>query len=201
MRQHLNLYSQLDRVVEPPFSARQQVMVLAAALVVMAAVAALMWWSNRELIAELTQVQADQRRQAAELEDLQAEKAKKMRIDTVKSELTFLTEDIQFRRQLLANIEPDSSDRQSFAGYLQGLARQHIEGMWFTDIHLLQGGQQLSLAGSTREPEYLPRYLQKLNAEIVFAGHQFRVFRMNAAEDRPGILDFELRAFDAEAIQ
>ena len=198
MRQHVNLCSQLDRVVEPPFSARQQVLLTAAVAFLMICIAALMWRANDELSTELAQLQTQQQQLAATLDGLRAEKAKRERETNVKDELTLLTEDIYFRRQLLASIDPSDSGGQTFAEYLQGLARQHVDGLWFTDIHLLEGGQQLSLVGSTREPEYLPRYLQKLNAEKVFAGHQFRVFRMKAVDDGQDLLDFEVRAFEEE---
>ena len=87
-----------------------------------------------------------------------------------------------------------------FADHLQGLARQQIDGMWFTEIQLQNGGQQLALIGQTRRPEYVPRYVQKLTAEDIFIGHQFRVFRMSVPADKKNIFEFELRSKEIDAL-
>jgi hypothetical protein len=199
VQQHINLCSQLDRVVEPPFSARQQVALLIVAVVVMLGLYGFMLWSNSNLSNELKMVEAAQQKNTDELAALQAEKVKQLRDTSIESELAALVEDISFRRQLLASIKPDVSVGQNFTAHLEGLARQHIDGMWFTGIHLFDGGEQLSLAGTTVKPEYLPRYMQKLKAEDVFSGHQFRVFQMVASEERSDTLNFEVRATEAEA--
>lgn len=201
MQQHINFCSQLDRVVEPPFSARQQAILLGLVAIVMLGIYGFMSWNNNDLESELAGMQAAHQKGTDELTVLQAEKAKQLRETSVKSELTILTENISFRRELLANIDPDATTGQNFAAHLEGLARQHIDGMWFTDIHLVDGGEKLSLAGTTVKPEYLPRYIQNLTAENIFSGHQFRVFRMKASEERNDVLDFEVRASEAETFQ
>jgi hypothetical protein len=68
--------------------------------------------------------------------------------------------------------------------------------MWFTTIQLQDGGRQLALYGRTTQAELLPRYLRSLQAEEIFLGHSFKVFRMKVPEDRVDLLDFELRAGD-----
>ncbi|MGK0499024.1 MAG: cell division protein FtsB [Oceanicoccus sp.] len=198
--QHLNLYSQLDRAVEPSFSARLQVQLLAVLVLLLLLIYLVLVWSSSSLRAESGSLQQQESELAASLKTLQARKVKLERESTLDVELDRLAADITFRRQLMASIDPNSAVMESgFATHLQGLGRQHIEGMWFTQIQLQLGGQQLALKGQTRVPEAVPQYLQKLSKEPVFSGHQFRVFKLNVPEDKTGVLEFELRAFESES--
>ncbi len=193
--QHLNLYSQLARAVEPPFSARQQLWAMAAVVVVMVVMYSVLLVGERSLQEELEQLQQQQQSISVTLDELKARKARLEKDETLNNEIAMLRSDIKFRRQLLATIDPNTKVMENgFADHLGGLARQQIEGMWFTEIQLLEGGQQLALIGRTLAPEYVPRFLQKLATEEIFEGHQFRVFRMNIPAEQKHLLDFELRA-------
>lgn len=193
--QHLNLFSQLDRVKEPPFSARQQLQLIAIAVGVMLLVYGWLLMGDSSLSKELSAKQQQQRVLSESISQLQAEKDRQLRDSRLAQEIERLKKDVDFRRQLLATVEPDrQADVEGFAIHLQGLARQHIEGMWFTDIELLRGGQELALSGKTRIPELVPRYLQGLSAESAFNGHQFKIFRMHSEPQAGNVLHFELRA-------
>jgi hypothetical protein len=110
--------------------------------------------------------------------------------------------EINFRKKIIENLgTSDSSSGKGFALQLSGLARQHIEGMWFTAIELNDGGQQMALIGRSREPEFVPRYLQKLSNEAVFSGQHFKVLRMSAPKEESGVMDFEIRASEVVAAQ
>lgn len=193
--QHLNLYSQLDRDVAPLFSARQQLQLLAVVCVLMIATSIGLSVSKNTSEIELSQLVAEQKAVEAELAVLKAEKKRLEQHSVLDNEIAGLQHEVKFRRRLLASIDPDKTFlKKGFADHLSGLARQHIDGMWFTDIQLQQGGQQLALMGRTRAPEYVPQFLQKLSSEEIFSGHQFRVLRMNVPAERKDLLDFELRA-------
>lgn len=193
--QHLNLYGQIDRQVEPPFSARQQARLVAVAAVVMIAayLALLLGASGTE--SELKKITAQQKAVAQELQQLKEQKARLENNPELDREVAALERDVAFRRRLMNTIAPEGRAPQgNFAEHLSGLARQHIDGMWLTEIQLQQGGQQMALLGQTKEPEYVPQYLQKLSGEAVFEGHRFRVLRIHVPEDRKDLHAFELRA-------
>ncbi|MBL4827211.1 MAG: hypothetical protein JKY66_05785 [Spongiibacteraceae bacterium] len=199
--QHLNLYTQLEQKVELHFSAKHQTrIVLSIVALILAAYIALLVEKN-SLDSTLSQLQQQQGRISSELEKQNLKKQRLLKNDSLNRELDLLKNDIRFRRKLLSNVDPDSAQGNNFSEHLSGLARQHIQGMWFTQIHLQSGGQQLALSGRTQQPEYVPQYLQKLANEKIFEGHQFRVFRMNTTKEMSGILDFELRATDVETQQ
>ncbi|ARN73597.1 PilN domain-containing protein [Oceanicoccus sagamiensis] len=192
--QHLNLYSELDRAVEPPFSGRQQLWIVAAVVVVMVLVYGVLLVGSQSLQSERDALAQRQLTISDQLEQLKERQAKLERDNNLDAEIALLLNDIDFRRQLLASIDPNTNQVENgFAGHLEGLARQHIDGMWLTEIQLQQGGQDLALIGRTRAPEFVPRYLQNLATESIFSGRQFKVFKMSIPEGETNILDFELR--------
>lgn len=193
--QHLNLYSQLDHHVEPPLSARQQVRLLGGGAALMVVVYLGLWFTHGQKADQFDQLDAQQK---AVSEQLAAAKARKAQLENnpeLDQAIARLESDVQFRRHLLDTLAPKGIDlSQGFAEHLSGLARQHIDGLWFTEIQLQQGGNQMALLGQTRQPEFVPQYLQKLSEEHVFAGHRFRVLRMHVPEGKRGLHNFELRA-------
>jgi len=197
--QQINLYSQLDHVVTPPLAAIHQLWILAVGLLLAVLVYTLMWFGNGSRTEELRTLQHRGQASTAQLQLLQAKKQSLLNDDSLDNSITHLQQEVLFRRQVLASVNVDQHLPASFAAHLSGLARQHIEGMWFTQVLLQRGGRDLALKGRSQRPEYLPQYLQKLSAEAVFAGHQFRVFRMTTPPERRDLLDFELRALSEES--
>ena len=193
--QHLNLYTQLEKPKQLPFAASQQLWILAVALLVMLSVYGWLLISQSSINSELSELEQQQRTIDEKLAELNAEKERLLKDNSLAKEIELLKKDVSFRRELLASVEPDShSMGGGFSDHLEGLARQHIDGMWFTEIELYQGGQQLALLGQTRAPEFVPRYLQRLSDESIFEGHQFRIFKIYTPDEQSGLLNFELRS-------
>lgn len=194
--QHINLVSQLGRTVTPPFAAIHQFWLLILIVAIMSCVGIATWIGNQSGADEVSLLKAQQQESSSQLEILNARIAKLKNDSSLKAQIELLQEDIVFRRKLLESVDPKQEEIINFAEHLTGLARQHIDGMWFTNIELQDGGHQLALYGRTQQAELLPRYLRKLRAEKIFFGHNFHVFRMKVPEDRIDLLDFELRAGD-----
>lgn len=70
--------------------------------------------------------------------------------------------------------------RTGFAGVLEGFSRQTIDGLWLTRFEL--AGSDIQIEGSALEPSLLPRFIEKLNSEAIFAGRRFAALEMNAVE-------------------
>lgn len=195
--QHINLYSQLDHVVTPPLAAKTQLWILAVVVAMLVLVYTWLLFDNDSAAAELGALQQQDQASTLQLQSLQAKKQSLLKNAALENSIAQLQQQIVFRRQVLASVNVDQQS-DSFAAHLSGLARQRIEGMWFTEVLLQRGGDDLALKGRSQRPEYLPQYLQKLSAEPVFAGHQFRVFRMSTPPEQRNLLDFELRALSEE---
>lgn len=200
--QHINLFSQLDRQVEPSFSANHQL----KALVVWVAVLLLSYFallfSSGGLEDELALARKEQQSVIAQRDALKAQIIKLQQDKNLASEIAALEQGVIFRREMLASIDPDEDAKaKDFSEHLSGLARQHINGLWFTHIQLHKNGRQIVLQGRTQQPEFLPRFLKKLSNEPVFAGQSFKVLKMNVPEKWQGALNFEVRSLAVEAKQ
>lgn len=197
--QHLNLYSQLDHIVEPPYSSRHLILSVVAVFVVILLAAAWLAVDSSAQSSRLEPLLSQQQAVSAELEVLRAQKTRLENDNSDDTRIAALKNDIQFRRQLLGTLEPDAIPAEDgFSEHLRGLARQSVEGMWFTGFSLQDGGGSLSLAGRANSPELVPRFLKKLASEPVYRGHHFRLFKMNAAETGGPLLEFEITAQDVE---
>jgi Tfp pilus assembly protein PilN len=193
--QHLNLYKQLEKPKEVAFSARQLLRLVGISFVFMMCVYGWLAIDQQSINKELAKQVETQRVIDEQLSGLNTEKNRRLKDNQLEQDIAQLKRDVSFRRQLLASVNPeDNSTESGFAKYLKGLSRQHISGMWFTDIELHQGGQQLALLGETRSPETVPRFIQGLSKEAIFSGHQFRIFRLYSPENENSTLNFELRS-------
>lgn len=81
---------------------------------------------------------------------------------------------------------------EGFSQHIAGLARQHVSGLWLRAVRIRRGGRELALAGSTLDPELVPRFIQQLGREPVFAGADFSSLRLQRSEEDPGRIDFSL---------
>ncbi|VAW90936.1 hypothetical protein MNBD_GAMMA21-2260 [hydrothermal vent metagenome] len=86
---------------------------------------------------------------------------------------------------------------KGFASHLAGLSRQHVEGMWLTNLSIHHGGKKLNLQGSTFSPEHVPRYILNLSNEPSFEGVEFKTFLLerNIENNR---IDFDIRSSQKE---
>lgn len=109
------------------------------------------------------------------------------------------------QRHLNANLAAMSRHQSSrdagFSAFFAGLARNPVNGLWFSNVGLSAGGNEVLLKGSTTQPALVPRLLQELAAEPAFAGRTFRraSFQRGRDDDR-GIVEFELRSGKAEEV-
>ena len=88
--QHINLVSQLDRVVEPPFSARQQAWLLGGVMLVLVLVYVIALWQQTGLNQALQQGRAQQAELAKQVEGLSAKKQAQENNSTLVNELAVL---------------------------------------------------------------------------------------------------------------
>lgn len=79
-----------------------------------------------------------------------------------------------------------------FSPLLQSFARQRVDGMWFTDVRLAEGGSQMLLAGYSMADTLVPDFLQKLHDEAPLAGVTFRHILLRRVEHAEAPIAFEL---------
>lgn len=191
--QHINFYRQLERAVEPVFSAKQQAYCLLAALAVMLMIFATLTWQQSHQLDHLAPLQQEQQQNAQVVEQLRLQKQQLENDSQLAQEVGSLMAAVDFRRQLLTTINPETKQSsQGFALHLNGLAQQQLKGLWFSEILLREGGKQMALTGFARKPELLPQYLQKLMFEPIFNGLEFSVLKIEQAENMPSAVRFKV---------
>lgn len=116
-------------------------------------------------------------------------------LESLQTEVTALTSLLAQRQSTLSGIKAEGvANGTGFSAYMQGLARQHFDGLWLTSIRLQQGGARIGLAGYAGEPDMVPRYIRRLGHEVAFAGTEFDAFNLEKTNTNSAV------AFDVHAI-
>ena len=114
----------------------------------------------------------------------------------LESELAALRETrARLNANLAAITQHTGSASNGFAAFFAGLARNTLDGLWLSNVGVSAGGSEMLLKGQTTEPALVPRLLQTLAGEGVFAGRTFRKVTFERQKREAGALvDFELRS-------
>jgi len=158
----------------------------------------------RQLEAELKIEEAAQAVKMAQLESLQTQIQARQKDKQLQARVDALMLEISNKQRVMKVLgEQRFGNSEGFSTHVSGLARQRIEGLWLTQVRISQGGETLGLKGQSLKAELLPRYLQRLSTEAVFAGKTFETLSMTRNSEQSGRLDFELYGVgeDAAAIK
>jgi len=86
------------------------------------------------------------------------------------------------RKEILNKLREDMFDSgEGYSGYFIAFARQHISGLWLTDITIAHAGRTLQIKGQTITANLVPKYLEKLSDEALLTGTNLSDFQL----DRP----------------
>lgn len=191
MKQQINLYQESRREKKTPLCFAHMATLLVVALLLLLMVGTL---QQRRLTAQETdmkQLQQQQETLIQQLSELQA-LATRPKSRLLELEISRLSTRRDSLLPLLDHFAEQVLEEQTgFSVYLSGLARQSFESLWLSRIHLAQGGFQMTLSGSARQPEDIPRYLQRLERENAFAGRDFKRMQL-AREEGAKNIDFSL---------
>jgi len=197
--QQINLYQDAFRPRREVVTSGQVLIGLGVLLGVLVLIGVWQGWRNSQLAAEveaLRQTVAAREARADELQQSAAQRRPDPRlVETVKR----LEGRVEIKRQVLTVLSGRSfGNTDGFVPQLTGLARQRIEGLWLTGLRLYDGGTRLDMTGNALRPELVPRYLQRLANEDIFAGTVFQTFRLDRPEDRPAWIHFVLHSVSPE---
>lgn len=193
MNQQINLYQPMFRRQQKVFSAVAMVQILGVLVLVLALFYGYSRWSLQPFEQELAKVETGQRRLQSELDRLQASISAKTKSQLLEDEVQRLSRELEQKQRVARMISSGQfGNREGFVQLLEGLARQHINGLWLTRVALANGGKQLTLSGKANSSELVPLYIQRLSNESVFSGVSFNVLDIRRSDDEPGIVEFNL---------
>ncbi|OOG26778.1 MSHA biogenesis protein MshI [Thioalkalivibrio denitrificans] len=193
MRQDVNLYGPQLLGQATRVSAAHIVLAFLAVALVLGAFGGWQEWRLDQARADAESLGAELARLNAEVERRAAALAAREPSDALLRQVERLERERSGKRALLGRLEGgDMGNLRGFSAHLEGLGRQHPEGLWLQHVYLADGGRRLGLAGGVTEAELVPRYLSALSGEPAFAGTQFDSFSLQRPETASGHLTFIL---------
>lgn len=94
---------------------------------------------------------------------------------------------LQARTEVLALLKKGlTSQTDSPAEWLRGLARQIPSGLWLTGFSINSDTGALQIHGRTTDPKLIPEYVRRLNAENTFKGRTFAALEIRKPDEKPG---------------
>lgn len=185
MMQQVNLYHPIFRRQQKKFSA---VALLQATGIVVAGVVVLVGlnlWQINALRVQLAHTEQEVTSAIRQLEQVRAQAASIPRELAVENELRVLEQQLSALAAASQLSEQGSGLRaQGYADHLLAFARQHLDGVWLRGVTI--EGEQIALEGSAVDPEYVPRYLQRLAREPQFTGARFQTVKITRVESERG---------------
>ena len=200
MTQQVNLYQPIFRAQPKVFSATT---ILQAGGVVLLGLLLIYGYARVQVTRmahEAVQLQAQQDSTLKRIEEFNKRFPVKEKNRELERQIAALNEERSAKAHALEVLSGGVfGNTQGFSGYLQGLARQRIEGLWLTGVAIAEGGAQLDITGSTVDAQRVPRYLRQLAAEQAFSGREFKTFQMTRAAASASI-DFTLQTAAQSAL-
>lgn len=183
MRQQVNLYTTELRPRQQRLTALSALALLGMVVLVVLAFMGFGYWQTQQLEQQVRDIE----RQNSQLQQANASMAEQVEARKPDPELERalerVTDTISRRQRLLGRVENLATNNHSgFSSRMAALARQVPGELWLTGVTLQSSPARLQLKGRTRVPERVPRYLEQLGEEPIFAGQTFRDFQLN----RPG---------------
>lgn len=183
MNQQINLYHPVFRRQEKVFSAVAMLQATGIVLLALLLLYGYAGWRVYALRAQVRQADADHRAALAQFERAAHELTVRAFDPRLAHEAAELEARYAVRDQIMRLTLPGASaTHQGFSQHFVALARQHISGLWLTEVVVADAGVDVTLAGRTLRPELVPRYLQRLSAEARLAGLRFETFRVGRPE-------------------
>ena len=194
MRQEINLYQPIFRKQKKVFSSKA--LLQASALVVGGLLLVFGYgvWRLQGLEEELLALQGQRQAASQRLEKLAKQFPQREKSRVLEAELQRLTRDVRLRRKVEQLLTSGAyGNRKGFSEHLAALARQHIAGLWLTNVEISEVSKGVGLAGSAVDPKLVPKYVQRFSNEPSLAGMRFQHLRVDRPEPESARVQFQLR--------
>lgn len=179
MSQQINLYSPLFRKQEKVFSATTMLQ----GMVLIAVVTGVFYYAM-VLQSSLLSIRAAEsaQRLKSELERLKAYGVKESPAERVKATAErrkALEKTLAEHTQALKAFDAAApGNAEGYAELLRALARVAMDGVWLTRITAAEGAGEFSITGRATRADLVPVYLERLRAEALLGGQEFKRFEL-----------------------
>lgn len=184
MRQTVNLYTEAFRPSREWLTLKRAAVALVIVLVLVAAVSGVAQYRLAGAEATLADLERREERQQQAVEALQEDLEARQKDPELEEQVARLEQRVKDRRRLVERADSVAqASSEGFSPYLEGLARQSLDGLWLTRIRVDLMRDRLGLTGRTGDGQKVPEYLQSLREESVFSGRRFARFSIERSEE------------------
>lgn len=108
------------------------------------------------------------------LGEFRVQYAPRQKSATLAAEIGAAREELAMLANAATTVERgDFGDTRGFSAYFRAFARQSVDGLWLTGLHIDTRGAQLGVEGNTLQAELVPQYMRRLATEPVMQGKTF----------------------------
>ena len=193
MIHQINFYQGPSKTSKPLFGAVYIVKATLGVLGVLIVFSAYQGWQIDTVQHNLNRSRDHLQELSAEMESLKV-KYPKLPVDhALQKKLEATTRSVATIQHVIDYLTDSQADRaRGFSSYFEGLARQPIANVWFSNVTVADGGLKVKLSGSTLQPAQIPRLLQSLGAESAFQGKLFNSLVMKKPENGLDQVNFSI---------
>ena len=193
MMQNINLLPQAYQKEKIILSAQMILVTCTTVIFIFSIIIASQVWALDRKKEELQKAKIQLQNKEKDITEFKASVPKPTLDANLTVEVEHLSEQIKKKQDLIAQLNEIVIKKDNgFANYLKGLSKQHVQGIWLTDIKIQGDGHSILLSGNTLSPELVPTYLERLKKEGSFSGKTFDAvnFKQTALSEK--ILNFTL---------
>lgn len=198
MIQQINLYQPIFRQQKKVFSAVAMLQVLAVVVLALAVIYTFTYRQMLQTRQQMTELEARHVAAQAEVDNYQKQFPVRTRSKQLEHKLARQQRDLGEKNRVLQALKKGGfGNTDGFSAYLEGFARQTVNGAWINRFSISAGGKSVALGGSAIQPELVPMYIQQLSGEKSFKGLTFEQLDLERSVEAPWKVDFKL--FTSEA--
>jgi len=150
-------------------------------------------YRNHELNQQYQQLEQQLQLATAQLNELQTRLSAQTPDTTLSLELQQTQQRYQSLSHIVALLSDDQTDQAlGFSRYLTALADQAQRDVWLTRIQMDTASNDISLHGSTFQPEQIPALLERLKNSTAFKGRHFASLIIQQNPQQDGQADFSV---------
>ena len=195
MNQQVNLFHPMFRQQRRIFSAKAMLLSLLVAVSGLMSLYGYAAWRVMALDLETRALSTLRDAAAERLLSLEVTLPKRLKSQILETELARVSATITEQQGLVqALTERLAGEHIGFSGFLAGLARQHVDGLWLSGVHLSDGGNLLKLRGSARSPRLVPKLVKQLAEEERFRSLKFEQLTIDRDPGEVGTVRFTLQS-------
>lgn len=175
------------------FSFETCVLICLSVLVLLSIISVFYNWQKNSVQHHTLALQEKHSELVAQLERLTQQLGSWQKQDSPQSQSQALQSELSAHRFLLQQLGSRlNREQKGFSPYFEGFARQVVQGLWLTRFEVSNGGERVSVSGSTIESQLVADFIRQLSSEPVLQGVKLRLLKLVREHQRDNWLDFTL---------